>query len=69
MSKLIFVQLINGTINGPDEKRFKQVHTLNEIQIYQLDGQTCRLSEKEALGESEEKVDDASRCKIRLINI
>ena len=53
MSKLIFVQLINGTVNGPDEKRFKQVHTLNKPQIYRLDGQTCRVSEKEVPGESE----------------
>ena len=66
---MIFVQLINGTVNGPDEKRFKQVHTLNETQIYRLDGQTCRVSEKEVPCESDEKVDDAIRYKIRLINI
>ena len=66
---MIFVQLMNRTVNGSDEKRFKRIHTLNEIQIYRLDGQTCRVSEKEAPGESDEKVDDASRYKIRLINI
>ena len=29
--------------------------------IYQLDGQTCRISKKDTPGESDEEVDDATR--------
>ena len=62
MSELIFTQFVNGSIDDPDEKKIQVDPFLVQIK-YRLDGQTYQISKKDIPGESDEKIDDATRHK------